>query len=120
MDDIKVDKAKLIKKLKKNRKAHRDEFLRAQARYREKVIELFDQRLREMRNGGKVKIYVDLPEPEDHTADFDTVISMMEWSQGKKVILSTREFQTYVENKWGWQQSFAANTQAYTSGKWSA
>lgn len=120
MDDIKVDKARLIKTLKKNRKKHRDEFLRAQVRYREKVIEVFDQRLKEMRNGGKVKVYIDLPEPEDHTEDFDTVISMMEWHLGKKVVLTHREVQTYIDNKWGWQSSFAANTQAYTSGKWSA
>jgi len=120
MDDLEYDKAWLVKKLKKERKKHRDEFLRAQVRYREKVIEVVDAHLREMRNGGKIKTYVNLPEPEDHTEDYDTVILMMERSKGATVTLSEREFKTYVEGKWGWLSSFAANTQAYTSGKWSA
>ena len=115
MDDIKVDKAKLIKKLKKNRAKHRALFETAQVVYREQMIKELDRALDEAKNGGQIIRMFSLPIPEDHTDDFDTVIEMMEWSEGKKVILSHREFQTYVRNEWGWQQSFAANTVAYAA-----
>lgn len=115
LEDIKVDKAKLIKTLKRNRKAHRKIFLQGQEVYRQKMIEELDRALDEAKNGGTIRRSFSLPVPEDHTEDFDTVIQMMEWSEGKKVYLSTREFQTYVENKWGWQASWEANTVAYSA-----
>jgi hypothetical protein len=119
MDEIKVDKVTLIKTLRKNRKRHRALFLKAQDVYRIRMIEELDRALDEAKNGGVIRRAFSLPVPEDHTAEFDTVIQMLEWDKSKNVLLSHHEFRTYVENEWGWQQSFTANTEAYTSGKWS-
>jgi hypothetical protein len=113
MDDIEVDKEKLIKTLKKNRKAHRAIFLKGQEVYRQQMIKEIEQALADARNGGKITRGFSLPVPEDHTEDFDTVIGMLQWHQGEKIMLSYREYQTYIENKWGWQQSFGATTMAY-------
>lgn len=113
MQTIKVDKVQLVKTLKKNRKKHREMFLRAQEVYRTRMIEELDQALDEAKNGGVIKRGFSLPVPEDHTSDFDTVIQMLEWDKAKSVTLSQSEFRTYVENEWGWQQSFAANTSSY-------
>ena len=116
MDYIKVDKAQLIKTLKKNRKKHRGIFLAAQDTYRQRMIEELDRALNEAKNGGVIQRAFSLPVPEDHTSDFDTVIQMLEWDNKKTVELNQREFQTYVENECGWAQSFGANTMAYAPG----
>lgn len=115
MDTIKVDKARLIETLKKNREEHKAIFDKAQVVYREQMIAELDRALDEAKNGGKIRRGFSLPVPENHIEDFDTAIQMLEWDQGKTVELTQREFQTYVENKWGWQQSFAGNTQAYVA-----
>ena len=119
MDSIRVDKDQLIKTLKKNRKKHRELFLQAQDVYRVRMIEELDRALNEAKNGGLIQRAFVLPVPEDHTEEFDTVIQMLQWDKAKTVRLGQHEFRTYVENEWGWQQSFHANTEAYTSGKWS-
>ena len=116
MEPIKVSKDQLIKTLKKNRKKHREIFLEAQRVYRVKMIEEMDRAMDEAKNGGEIHRAFSLPVPEDHTSDFDTVILMLEWSKRKTWVLTQQEFRAYVENEWGWQQSFAANSIAYTTG----
>jgi len=113
MRSIVVSKEDLIATLRLNRDAHRDIFVAAQEAYRDKMIEEMDRALAEARMGGQIRRAFTLPVPEDHTDDFDTAISMLEWHQSKTVELEQYEFQQYVENEWGWQKSWAATTQAY-------
>lgn len=116
MDTIKADKAELIETLKTNREEHRDIFLKAQDVYREQMIREFDRAAQEARDGLPIRRGFTLPVPEDHTSDFDTIIRAMEWHKGKTVRLTMREVQTYIENEWGWQQSFTASTASYLAG----
>lgn len=118
-DSYIVKKGELLETLTANRDAHREEFLQAQAKYRERVIEHLDARLAEIRNGSKIDVYISLPVPEDHTDDYQAVIDGLEWDTRDEVELNTREFNTLVRNQWAWAPSFAANTQAYTTGQWS-
>jgi len=113
MELITVDKAELLAKLRTNREAHREMFLKAQDVYREAMIAELDRALEEARTGGPIKRSFALPVPEDHTADFDTVIEMLTWDKDHMVQLSYHDFQTYVQNQWGWRASFAANTESY-------
>jgi len=113
MELITVVKADLLDTLRSNRDEHRSMFLKAQERYREEMIVELDRALQEARDGKGIKRAFLLPVPEDHTDDFDTAIEMLEWDQNDTVELSQRDFLTYVKNSWGWQASFAANTQSY-------
>lgn len=113
MNTITVNKEKLIKTLKVNRHEHQAIFDKAQEVYRAKMIEEFERSLAETKAGGKIRRAFSLPEPENHTEDFDTAIKMLEWDTSDEVDLSAGEFRTYVENEWGWQRSFAGNTEAY-------
>jgi hypothetical protein len=114
MDSITVNKTDLIKRLQENRAEHHGLFLEAQQVYREQMIHELDRALAEAREGGKIRRLFSMPVPEDHTDDFDTAVRMLEWHQGDTVTLSQYEFTEYVENKWGWRASFAANTESYT------
>jgi hypothetical protein len=116
MRTITVSKEDLIATLRENRDSHRDIFIAAQQAYRDKMIEELDRALAEARTGGQIRRDFTLPVPEDHTEDFNTAIAMLEWHQAKTVELEQYEFQQYVENEWGWQKSWAANTAAYVVG----
>lgn len=113
MQTITVNKAKLLTTLQENRNAHRNLFLTAQVIFRDKVIQTLDRHLEEARAGGQIKLWIHLPEPEDHTASFDQAIAMVQWAEGDTIDLTEKDFQRYVLNNWEWQQSFAANTQSY-------
>jgi len=116
MDTITVRKEDLLDTIRRNRDEHRDIFQRAQEAYREKWIEELDVRLREAQRGYVIRRHFSLPEPEDHTRDFDTAIQMLEWETGDEVELDRRDFQRYVQNQWEWAQSFGANTRSYVEG----
>lgn len=114
MEPISVEVTRLVETLKKNRDEHRDIFLKAQSVYREKVIEAFEERLESIRNGEKIVTWINLPEPEDHTQDFNDAIEMLEWETRERIELSPRDFKRYVQNRWEWEASFTANTRSYS------
>lgn len=113
MKTVTVEKDALIEKVRANREEHRATFLAAQEAFRERVIEELDRRLELARRGDRVELFIRLPEPEDHTDDYDTAIAMLEWEVDPVVELDYRSFERLVENKWEWRASFAANTESY-------
>lgn len=113
MDTITVNKARLVETLRTNREAHRAQFLTAQERYREKVIEELDTRLEQARSGGVINLGFRLPEPIDYTSAYDTALAMCEWSVSDSLELGQHDFERYVLNQWEWAGMFAANTQSY-------
>lgn len=113
MNTITVDKATLLDTLRTNRDEHRAIFEKAMEVYAEKMIEELERRIAEIKAKSKIRRGFSLPEPEDHTDDFDTAIQMLEWDIGDEVNLSMGEFQQYIQNEWRWQQAFAGSTQSY-------
>lgn len=115
MNTITVKKSDLLDILRKNRESHRETFVKAQEVYRKAVIAELDRMLAEARNGDKIRRAFSLPEPEEHTEDYDMAIAMLEMDVGEEVELNRGEFATYVMDEWGWQMSFAANTSSYVT-----
>lgn len=113
VETITVSKNQLLDALRLNRDEHITIFDKAVEVYKERVIEELEKSLADARAGRKISRYISLPEPENHTADFDTAIKMLEWEQGDTIELERRDFMRYVENRWEWAASFAGNTQAY-------
>jgi hypothetical protein len=113
MQEITVDKGDLIAKLQANRDEHRSMFLKAQEKYREAMIVELDRALQEARDGHPIRRAFALPVPEDHTSEFDTAIEMLQWETGGEVQLDQHDFQRYVQNRWQWAASFAANSLSY-------
>ena len=58
---------------------------------------------------------ISLPVPEQHKADFDKVIRMMELNIEPTITLEEFEFNQYVMNEWAWQRQFLASTASYTN-----
>lgn len=116
MNTVTVKRDELLERVTENRNNHRAIFEEAQIKYREFVIKELDSMLDDAKAGRKVRRAVSLPEPEDHTRDYDRVITMLQMSVNDEVELLSQEFENYVMDNWGWNASFTANTMRYTSG----
>ena len=113
MNTITVDKAKLMQTLVENRAKHRDTYFKAIEVYRAKAIEIFEEQLEALKAGKLPERSLRLPLPEEHTADYDRAVEMLHWHEGDTVELTEREFAQYVQDDWGWRQTFTANTTSY-------
>ena len=110
---ITVDKAALVATVSKNRDEHRDIFLKAQERFKARVMEELEKRLARARDGRQVDLAIRLPEPVDYTDSYDTVLDMLAWEQGDTVELTREDFERYVRNNWEWAKLWHSNTTSY-------
>lgn len=113
MENITVPKEKLLTTIRENHAEHRNQFLAAQDKYRERVIAELDVRLEAARTGGRIDLGFALPEPVDYSDSYNTAIQMLEWETAEEIVLSEQDFQRFVLNKWEWARAFAANSLGY-------
>lgn len=115
MNEIKVKRDELLAKIKENRKSHRDLFLEAQKGYRELVIEELDRMLKEAKDGKPIRRSITMPEPVDHTDDYDNAIAMLEMSVDDEVVIESNEFACYVRDNWSWKRHAQHTNMAYST-----
>lgn len=113
LEEIRVDKNKLLKTLKKNRDAHREVFEKAMDAYKTKAIEMLNDHIERIKANAPERVVISLPMPEDHTDDYDHAIEMIEWSLDDELWLDTSEFATYVRDDWGWMKQTTATAAFY-------
>jgi hypothetical protein len=111
MREVTVSKSILLDKVKHNRKEHRDLFLKAQEGYRKAVIKELDQMLTDAKNNKPIRRGISLPEPIDHTQDYDRIIAMLEMSVEANITIDDNAFDQYVLDNWSWKQlAFSTNS----------
>lgn len=119
MQQVTVKVADLLEKIKANRETHRADFEAALEGFKIRAVEELERRLADVKAGNKVAVYVNLPLPEDHTDEYDTLISMFQMEVNDTVVIEQQEYSWYVLNNWDWMQrwttSNASYTQAYAS-----
>ena len=115
MKQISVDKKTLLEIIHKNRNEHRSIFLEAQKKFRDVAIAALDRSLKLARKGWffELRQISVLVAPEDHTADYDRAISMLEMSVDKTIAISDQEFMHFVQDIWNWSQGWAASNMRY-------
>lgn len=115
MRAITVDKAALATKLTENMQTHHEHWHQAMGHYEAKVREWFEVNLSNIIEGkwAEIQRSCPYPVPEDHTDDYERVLDMLKWDLGNTYELSEGDFDQYVNDNWGWQRSFAANTMSY-------
>jgi hypothetical protein len=111
---VKVDK--LAEIIAANRETHRANFEKAMANFRLQAIAVLDEQIQAVRKGGLPDRVLRLPIPEDHTSDYDRALGMLEWHEGDEIELFEGEFTQFVQDDWGWRQSFMSNTMYYVEG----
>jgi len=115
MKEVRLLKAKLLAILQTNRNEHRDIFLKAQKAYRQRAIEVLDRQLKLACDGSPFMLaeIVQLATPEDHTADYDRALKMLELSVDETIVLSAEEFTNLVQDQWSWSRQWAYSNIAY-------
>lgn len=116
MNSVKVKRGELLEKLIANRDGHRALFMKAQDGYRKAVIEALDKALKDAREGREYRVYIALQAPEDHTEDYDTVISMLTMSVDADIEIEQLDFQCYVRDKWQWAAHANFLNSTYATG----
>lgn len=111
--EVTIKKTELRKTLVKNRKEHRAKFVAAQKGYRARVIEILDARLVDAREGRDIDLHFRMPVPEDHTADYDREIKMLDMEVGDTVVVEMHLFDQLVMDRWSWSGAFAATSAIY-------
>jgi hypothetical protein len=114
--EVRMSKARLTERIKKNRDGHRAEYDEAMKGYRAALIEWFNEQ-RDLAVAGKEFAAAwEEPKPKDHTADYDAVLDMLDLSLDDEIILSSNQFRNYVRDEWGWMAETKASFSTY-SGK---
>lgn len=106
MKDVRVRKVDLLEKLRGNMAKHRGFFLKAQEGFRREVIGVMERRLEDARCGKKVRLVIQLEEPEDQTSAYNRAITMLEMSTDDIVTVTEIEFREYVMDDWSWKSQF--------------
>ena len=113
MRTIEVDKPEFLERVGANRDNHRTVFEQALDGYRRRLERELRQRLHDLSRGRRIEQSIRLPEPEDHTDDYDRVLAMAQMSIRDTVELSENEFAMYVMDQWSWKQDFTDTTLRY-------
>ena len=113
MNAIVMRKTELLEILRKNRDNHRDLFLKAQEGYRKQVIAEFERMLEEARDHKPIRREILLPEPIDHTNDYDTIIQMLELDISDEAEIGHVDFQRYVRDEWPWSGLVTTTNMSY-------
>jgi len=117
MREIKVPRAKLMDTLRENRGRHLASYQEARRVYQTRAADWHrDQAL--LIDQGRTPVRTmptRLPEPEDHTADYDAAIAMYGWSVDETVTMDQQEFTQLILDQWAWTGRWAQTTSVYAA-----
>lgn len=113
MRTIRIDRDEFVAKVQQNRDNHRTVFEKALEGYRERWILELERRLHNVRRGRAINQYFSLPEPEDHTDDYDRILTMARMQIDDVIELTEGEFGMYVMDQWSWKSDFLSTTSPY-------
>ena len=113
MEHVLISREKLLSKLKENRESHRQLFEEALGGWRERVLAQLEVAVEDARAGMKFVTHINLPQPIDHTAEYDNIISQVEWHEEDQIELDLRSFNQFILDDWGWKADFLQNATMY-------
>lgn len=121
LHNVTVKKGELIEVLRKNREAHAGAYAEARGGYLVTVKEWLAERAAEVDEALEIpEIATPRPvcphiAPENHTADYDRCLRMLEMSVDDEVELDEHQFRNIVLDEWSWSEQFAYSNSIYAS-----
>lgn len=110
MRKVTVNKADLREKLLENKADHEADFEITWKKYKSTLLERMNKLFKEARDlepGDPIELGIyDLPMPENHAADYQRAIEMLDWETGDEVVLEEHEFKQFVQDDWNWKNAF--------------
>lgn len=113
MKTVKIKVSDLLKHLKTNRINHIKDYNESMVGYRKAIQDELKGKLIIAGQELDVSHTLQTVRPVSFEKTYDEVIAMLEWTTDKEVELDRNEFTMYVQDKWGWKDSFLATTQIY-------
>lgn len=113
MQQVKISKEKLRAIVEKNREQHRGQFERAFEGYRADCIHALERNLEALKRGERVRVLIGETAPEDHTADYDRLLLMLDLSVDDVIALDVQSFAQYVQDDWCWKRAWATSNAKY-------
>jgi hypothetical protein len=114
MEKVKVKKSEALDILRKNREAHKAIFDEAVAGYKAQTLKLLNDHIKQIKSGKVMRITVSLPQPEEHTKDYDRAIKMLEMSVDDVIEVDEQSFQSYIMDDWHWKHQFLHSNSTYS------
>jgi hypothetical protein len=116
MNTIIIEKEKLLPIVLENRQKHDNIYAAAVSGYWVKAEEILTDKLTKVKKQEKIEDSLGLTYPINYSDDYDRVIRMLELTSENQLTLTTKEFDSYVRNQWGWKHSFLGTNSCYISG----
>jgi len=116
MENIKVDKAKLLQTLKKHRTNHKKIYEDAMIGFRKAVIREATKILKQAKSDGELILKIDLVRPISFEKEYDKVVGLLELCISDLVEIDEIDFEKYILDQWGWQSTFSSASSSYSSG----
>ncbi|KKK59533.1 hypothetical protein LCGC14_3033420 [marine sediment metagenome] len=113
--DVKIKRLELLTVIKENHLKHKTIFNEAMKGYANELEKVLSEKLEMVRAGSKIEKSIRLPEPEDHTGDYERIMKMLDMDVRETIELDERQFAEYVMDDWIWKQEWVANNSAYTA-----
>jgi imidazolonepropionase-like amidohydrolase len=114
MINTKVKKDWLLDTLKENRETHQAEFKEARTGFVDAAQRRLAAELDRMKSGRATSLRVHLQAPEDHTADYDLAIEMLERSVDHEIVLTSEQYQMLVKDEWSWSDQWILANSVYS------
>lgn len=115
MEPVRVKKTDLVTRLEKNKKEHVKIFDEAVEGYRKKVTQILEDHLKRVKSGSLVRVMISLPEPSDHTKDYERALEMMAMSLDDEIEIDETTFSELVMDDWSWKREFLTTNSAYSA-----
>jgi hypothetical protein len=129
LSTVRVSKDDLLKKLKYNRTEHEktyneimavrqtkilDELHGFKAKFKKALADRMDKATSDVEyTPPSITLSISSLKPENHTGDYDRVISLLELSLDEELELNSSEFNQYVNDDWSWKKSFVTCSGTY-------
>jgi chromosome condensin MukBEF complex kleisin-like MukF subunit len=120
MDNVKLERETLLKKVKENKEKHVVLFNEAWIGYCEHVQkqlqEALDQSRQDIFKGFTKLTAPDIFDiPKNWESAYEDVIAMLEMSIDSEIILDYHDFRKYVMDRWDWKEQFQMSSIKYTT-----
>lgn len=115
LDKVRINKNKLLEKLRENLEKHQAEFKKSLAGWKLEVIEAMTKNLQLAKDDSEFNLNINLDRPYDHSEDYKHVISLLSASEDDIVVISANEFRQYHDDQWRWKGSHTEALMNYSA-----
>lgn len=115
METVNINKEELLAKVQENRELHAEVYTEALQGWRDARRDWFTEGARIVQDGGTPpSLAFTEVRPENHTSDYDQIITMLEMSVDDVIELEEHQFAQYVMDRWNWKRAWIQNSSKFS------